>query len=57
MSEIVTIDHDGLVYETDDAKLFEIDDEKVWIPKSLISDEDDESVDVPEWFAEKEGLI
>lgn len=28
-----------------------------WIPKSMIRDEDENEIQIPEWFAEKEGLI
>lgn len=33
-SNLVDIDVDGLVHETDKAYLFRIADKKVWIPKS-----------------------
>lgn len=51
----------GLVTETEDAKLFKLDDEaifgeRLWVPKSLILSEDDDSIEVPEWWAIEKGL-
>jgi hypothetical protein len=54
----VKVEHDGLVHETDAAQLYEIDGDKVWIPKSVILDENDggDFILVKSWWAEKEGL-
>ena len=56
-----TIPHDGLVRETDLAKGYRVSDDPaedlMWIPKSLIEDEGDDYVDVPEWWAIREGLV
>lgn len=57
----VLIDFDYVVHETEEAVLFNIDDEGRWIPKSLIANlgsfEDDEYLELPVWFAEQEGLV
>lgn len=53
-----------VVRVTPKAVLFEIDEEEVWIPRSVINggerqefEVDDEiDFDVPTWFAEREGL-
>lgn len=62
--ELVEIDFDHVEASTRDAILFVIDDREVWVPRSLIvdgesiyDDEEDGSFEVPEWWAEKEGLI
>jgi len=55
----VSIDYDHRVNETAKAILFLIDGEEYWIPKSVIIDDDEEesgSIEVAQWFAEKEGL-
>ncbi len=58
--EYVEIEVDAVMRETAKAILFAIDDERVWIPKSVIDEEQsdfDSSIFVAEWFAEKAGLI
>lgn len=42
-----------------EAILIGFDDEELWIPKSLISEHDEKqcSLELPEWFALKHGLI
>jgi hypothetical protein len=51
------LDHDGVVRETDKAKLFRIGGHDVWLPKSRILDENDELVCVPRWIAGEKGLV
>lgn len=53
-----------VVKETSAAILLETDDGKTWIPKIMVVDPADTweegeevEIEVPEWFAEKEGLI
>jgi RNase P/RNase MRP subunit p29 len=53
-----------VIRETDSAVLLETDDGKVWVPKSIVIDppdywgEDEEvEIEIPTWFAEKEGLV
>lgn len=50
------VDHEGIIRETNDAKLFRIHDEEIWLPKSQIKDENDEIVAIPKWLASKKGL-
>lgn len=59
----VTID---IVHKTDDAVLVcDADDNEVWIPYSLMDEDEDDfkigdegvELNVAEWFATKEGLI
>lgn len=63
LSSYARIEVESFQTETDLACLFIIEGEKVWIPKSLLRDddfdEDDEWFDifVQEWFADQEGLI
>ena len=55
----VELDFDELKHETEKAYLFVIDEEEVWIPKSVCEEVDEELniVEIQEWFAEQEGLI
>ncbi len=58
--EKVTYDAE-LVNETEKAWLFEIDNKKHWIPKSIgewnpSRDRVSGTVDLPNWFVEKEGI-
>lgn len=59
-NELVILDFDDIICSTEKALLLQIDDEiEVWVPCSLIRDldTDDKEVTVPEWFANKAGLI
>ena len=58
MSEFISLVHDGVVAETNDAVLFQFGLELAWIPKSLMNDysDDEKYVDVAGWFVEQEGL-
>ena len=56
-NEPVEINHDGVIHETNGAKLFQVGDEKVWIPRSQILDEDDDTFSVPQWLAEEKELV
>lgn len=64
-NDLTNVDGD-LLHETKAAYLFAPDgdeDRRVWIPKSISTwcPETDDSVtgfmEVPEWFAEKEGMV
>lgn len=57
--EMVTIDFRSVIRDRDSdaAILFDIEGEEIWIPRSLIDEQDSGSVDVPKWFARKEGLL
>ena len=57
------IEVDEIKRETDGAFLFVIDGEEKWVPKSQVADPDDYergdencSVSITEWFANKEGI-
>ncbi len=59
----VHLDVDEILRETDGAFLLKIGDEELWVPKSQISDasdygegDEDCTVSVTKWFADKEGL-
>jgi len=56
--EMVEVDFDGLIRETEMAWLFRIDRQAIWFPKSRCEvDEDEKVVYVPEWLAIEEGLV
>lgn len=58
--DTVEIAYDHIEHETAAAKLYDFGDGKIWVPKSVIEDDDGEdggTAHVHEWFAEKEGLI
>jgi hypothetical protein len=59
MAEKITdIEYDYIRYETEKAYMFIINDERVWIPKSIAElDRDNNTVTVPYRFAFDKGLI
>lgn len=54
--DLAYIEHDGVIHETDDALLYSIGGEKVWIPKSWIKDKNDEIIAIPKKLADEKGL-
>ena len=54
--DVVWIDHQGVARETDKAKLVDIHDEKTWVPKSVIVDENEEHIGVKGWWARQRGI-
>ena len=56
-TEFEIIEHAGKVRETDKATLFAFEEGEQWVPKSLIEDEDEETVSIPYWLAKKMGLL
>jgi len=52
----VYINHDGIETKTDKAVLYNIHGEKFWIPKSQIIEDNGETLVLPQWLAEKNGL-
>lgn len=50
--------HDGIKYDSPEkqAVLFIFDETTVWIPRSLMEAYDENVVEVPTWFAEKEEI-
>ncbi len=56
--QIVDLEYDTFIHETDKAGLFVVGGKEVWIPKSMYEvDLDTKTVSVPYYFAHKEGLI
>jgi hypothetical protein len=53
----VPIGFDSIKRQTDRAVLFVIDDDDVWIPKSVISAIEGDCADVAEWWARREGFV
>ena len=54
--DCVYIDHEGIIRETQKATLYNIHGEEVWVPKSVIEDENDEIVAVQKWWANNNGI-
>jgi len=56
--EYVELIHDEIILDDPkkQAVFFDFGDNKIWIPRSLITDYSDETVTVELWFAEQEGL-
>ena len=52
----VWVDHDGILYETTKAILFDIGGDKVWLPRSQIIDHGEEQVGITPWIAEQKGI-
>jgi hypothetical protein len=52
----VWLDHEGVIKETDKAKLYKIHGVKKWIPKCIIVDEGDEQLGVKSWWATENGI-
>jgi hypothetical protein len=55
--EPVEIEFDEVEHETSDSVLFLIGDDKVWLPKSQIIEQDDGVVTIPEWLAIDRDLV
>jgi hypothetical protein len=58
VSDYITLVHDGVKLESENAVLFWFSDRAVWIPRSLMDGYSDEKryVEVRSWFAIEEGL-
>jgi len=54
--DCIYLDHEGKVRESEKAALFNIHGEEIWVPKSVIDDENEEIVAVKKWWADKNGL-
>lgn len=54
--DLVEVEYDELLAETDRAKLFMIDDSEVWIPKSQITYDEEGVFAIPRWLARKNDL-
>lgn len=57
MTDTAEIYFDEIIRETDGAYLLQIDDEQQWVPKSLATITERGIMEIPQWFAEKEGLV
>ena len=56
MTETIEIGYDEEKHNSGKATLFIIGDEEKWIPNSLIKSKDEDLIEIPLWFAEKEEL-
>lgn len=65
-SDLVEFENVQIQYETDSALLCLIDEQKIWVPKSLIPEENEEletntlktfTISLPQWFAEQKNLV
>lgn len=55
--DTVWIEHDGVLQESDKAVLFDTTENgELWVPRSLIADQDGSRVGVPRWFADKNDI-
>lgn len=54
--DLAYIEHDGVLHESPDAILYQIENEEIWLPKSQIKDSGEELVAIPKWLADKKGL-
>jgi len=54
--EPVRIDVDAFEFETDEALLFKIDTEELWVPREVVVEFGDDFVDVDWWWANEKGL-
>jgi len=50
---------DDEIVETPKARLFILFDEEVWVPRAVIEsvDNEEQTVDIHTWWAEKNGLV
>jgi len=57
--DVVQIEYDSIIHDTDLSILFSICDEEVWIPLSQIDEHnvDDKWFSIHEWLAMEKGLI
>ncbi len=59
MADLVTVDVD-VINQTTLSYFVSDGDREVWVPMSLISNDDpieDGHIEIPEWFAIQEGLV
>lgn len=58
MSNDIYVNYDEIEHQTDEAILFVINSEQIWLPKSQIKDHDENSkvVIIPKWIADKNDL-
>ena len=58
MSYLVRVEHDGIAKDDPekDAVCFFVAGKQVWLPRSQVTDYDNELLSLPKWLAEKEDL-
>lgn len=49
--EPILITYDEIVHETGKARLYQFGAARVWLPLSLITDDNGSTVEIPEWLA------
>ena len=57
LTDMVEIDHDGIVKERGLSVKVDLGDQIISIPRSLIGDIEDDTIEVEEWFAIDKGLV
>ena len=60
--ELVDLPFDEILHKSDEAVLFDMGDEEVWLPKRQIKEIDEsdpkrKTVSIPVWLATKKGLV
>lgn len=53
----VEVFYDEVVRETDLARLYQIGDVQVWLPKSQVVETEPFVIEIPHWLAYEKGLI
>jgi len=55
----VEVEYGEILHSTDDAILFDFEGEEIWLPRKLIENHDRSNnlLEIPEWLAEKEGIV
>lgn len=54
--DTVGVCYESIEHVTEKASLLVIDGEKVWVPKSMVTEADDEAIIVSKWWADKQGI-
>lgn len=55
-NDMVEIPYDSIVARRAKATCYRVDDIDAWIPTSQISEDNGESITIPEWLAIEKGL-
>jgi hypothetical protein len=51
------IEYDEIIRKSDKGVLIKIEGDKYWLPKSQVEiNEDDDTIDIPEWLLKEKGL-
>ncbi len=54
--ETIEIEYEEEIISRETSKLFMIQNEEMWIPKSLIVSQDEDTIEIPVWKARDLGL-